>query len=121
MIKHQCSQLQNFIQRFKDEAPLYTLDLENLMAPYNYGEALSDFIKFMYDEELVTGKYFKILNEFTKAKSAKSFIYGLNEEDCLLLLTGFIRQDRFSDGFLAMEVKKGNVEAIIKRLKELVV
>ncbi len=75
MTKQQCNRLQNFIQRFKDEKPLYTLDLNlSFMAPYNYGEALSDFIEFMYDEELVTGDYYKILNVFIKVKKPKNFI-----------------------------------------------
>ncbi len=113
----QLTQLQNFVQRFKDEKPLYTLHFEPLtMQPYTYGKALTDFIKFMYQEKLIVSDYTQIQDAYFKTKNESKFISKLNEEDCLSLLTAFIRQDRFIDGLLAGNVEDGTVQLIIHRV-----
>ncbi len=120
MTKEQSEQLNQYIERFKLEKPLYTLDIKSsLLMPYRYEKAISEFISFMYKEKLVRGDYDGILKLFMQTEDGKSFISNLTEPDCLLLLTGFIRQDRFSDGFLASQIENNNVEAVILKLNQL--
>ncbi len=121
MTKKQCKELRKFVQRFKVEKPLYTLQFEPLtFEPYTYGKALTDFIKSMYEEKLIISDYSKVQNLYFKSKNTKKFITKLNEEDCLSLLTAFIRQNRFIDGLLAGEVEDGTVELIVDRLENLI-
>lgn len=118
----QLTQLQNFVQRFKDEKPLYTIQLEPLtMEPYTYGKALTDFIKFMYKQKLIVSDYTQMQESYFKTKNESKFISRRNEEECLSLLTAFIRQDRFIDGLLAGKVEDGTVELIVKKIQTLTV
>lgn len=119
MTKKQSEQLNQYIERFKIEKPLYTMDFKSsILIPYRYGNAISEFISFMYKEQLVQGDYDDILGLLIKTKDVKNFISNLSEHDCLLLLTGFIRQDRFFDGFLASQIENNNVENVVVRLNE---
>lgn len=118
MTKDQVEKLQHFIHRFKTAKRLYTKSKEVTTAPYIYGKAINEFIHYLYDQKLIAGNYSGILKEWD-ASTDEEFISKLNMEECRLLLTGILRNDRFWDGYIANCIKKGYVEQIVYRLAEL--
>ncbi|HTM93724.1 MAG TPA: DUF6508 domain-containing protein [Flavisolibacter sp.] len=101
MKQQQLSGLRQFIHRFETEKPIYTFHTEATLTPYIYGSAITDFVQYMYNEKLVPANYMDIADRWNEAKDREQFIAALNEEECLQLLGGFIRGDRFCDGLLA--------------------
>lgn len=113
----QVTRLKHFATLFTSTEQLYTLQFEPLtMMPYQYGEEISSFIKFFYENGFDKGNYFEIEPELVANYKDPSWFTGLSEEQLFLCLFFFIRRDRFVDGFLAARIEDGTVNHVIEAL-----
>lgn len=112
-------QLIGFIQRFENEKPLYVLQDEPLtMMPYQYNAAVSDFIQFCYDRELIKTDYHDILDDFQKKlKQPENWFDTLTEKQVVQCIAAIIRQDRFVDGLINNMIENGTIIKLLNRLK----
>ena len=117
MNKEQAQQLTAFSKKFKEASSLYSFNAENFLSPHEYGEELSDFIEFCYNNKLVSQEYDKIIEELTVNKAKPEWYAGLSEEKVMQCLGYFIRRDRFYDGFLASRIQDGTILQLLERMK----
>lgn len=85
----------------------------------NYDDKLEEFIKSIYDSDLLKGDYLEYLNEKVKDKNISASIPSADWELLKSSLTYFVRQERFCDGTWAMAAKDQVFLRILYRLREL--
>ena len=119
MNKEQAQELAAFSEKFKEADSLYSFNVENFLSPHEYGEEMSDFIDFCYNNNLVSPDYMEIREELTANKAKPEWFAGLSEEKILQCLGYFIRGDRFHDGLLASAIKDGTIPHLLERVKVL--
>lgn len=119
MNKEQAQQLIAFSEKFKEASPLYSFSPENFLAPYDYGEEITDFIDFCYKNNFVLPDYEKIEKDLTANRAKPEWYAALSEEKVIQCLGYFIRGDRFSDGLVASAIEDGTIVRLFERIKVL--
>src|SRR3954452_24477489 len=119
MNKEQAQQLTGFSKRFKEATSLYSLNTENFLSPYEYGEEITDFVDFFYSNNLVSPDYLEIQEELTVNRAKPEWYAGLCEKKAIQSLCCFIRGDRFCDGLLASGIQDGTIPHLLERIKVL--
>ena len=117
MTKEQAEQFVAFETKFKEANPLFRISETLSMTPYLYGDEISDFIQFCYDNNLVKQDYYLIEKEWRKNKTKAAWFAGLTEEKLVQCIGYIIRGDRFSDGFIASLITSGVMFQIFERVK----
>lgn len=91
-------------------------------------ELLEEFKELLYDYNLFAQDYSRILDEYCLSNSKYSKwdlnkirdnVHDLSLRAVKGILTGIITQDKFSEGLLDTEIKKGLVLDLVLRIKEL--
>lgn len=93
--------------------------------PYpEYTEAVEDFITAVYEfgrnnPGYELNRYKELLEERGIRNIADVDYDTLDAQGAMALLTGVVRVERFFDGVILAHLKAGNIQKIIKRLKEI--
>ena len=119
MNRETATQLVGFIARFGNEKPLQSLSESLTMAPYNYKEAISDFINFCYTEDLINEDCYAINDELNANRNNSVWFSNLDEHQVLQCIGLIIRQDRFVDGLINQTIEDRTMLRLLKRIKML--
>lgn len=119
MTKEQAEHLVAFEGKFSKADLLFSISPELTLTPYNYGDEITDFIQFCYDNDLVKADYSSIEQELIANRTKAAWYGELSEEKVILCLSYFIRSDRFCDGLLASAINDGTVPLLIGKIKVL--
>ena len=92
--------------------PGYTDDGIRIMPFIDYSKTVLDFIKDFSESEYVRYDYSLVFPDIVDKP-----IDTLDQEQLCNLITGYIRGDRFSDGFLYEQLKNGKLIEALERLK----
>lgn len=90
---------------------------------YKYADAVIEFLRVLDEAEfLIPGfdwKAWIIENQLQGVDKHGSFIERAGIEDLRKLMTAYVRQERFCEGFLADVMKRGWVGKVLERLQAL--
>ena len=117
MDRETAAQLVGFISRFENEQPLYQLNEELTLMPYNYKEAISDFINFCLREHLIRPDCYIIIDELNKNMENNIWFSNLNEQQVLQCIGAIISQDRFIDGLINHTIEDHTMIRLLNRIK----
>ncbi|MDQ1004600.1 hypothetical protein QFZ28_005140 [Neobacillus niacini] len=113
---HTYIQLLNYIPYFKAE----NIEFCRWEGMYpNYDEKLKEFIKEVYNTDLMKSDYLPYLDERLLDRDYSAAIPTADFELLRAILTFYVRQDRFFEGAWAGSAKDGVFLRILNRLKEL--
>jgi hypothetical protein len=113
---HTYIQLLNYIPYFEDENIVFGR-WEGMYPQYD--EKLKEFIKEVYNTDLMKSNYLDYLDERLLDRDYSVAVPTANFELLRAILTFYVRSERFSDGSWASSAKKGVFLRILYRLKEL--
>ncbi|MDU5145855.1 MAG: DUF6508 domain-containing protein [Paenibacillus dendritiformis] len=90
---------------------------------YKYADAVNEFLDVLYEAEfLIAGLDWKtwiIENQLQSVDNHDRFIERADIEDLRKLMTAYVRQERFWEGFLGDVMKRGGVGKVLDRLQAL--
>lgn len=88
-----------------------------------YNREVADFLKAVYDDNLMDKEYNKHIEEngidLSKQLIKDIDISNMGAKMVLTLLTYIIRSDRFCEGALKSAIESGTITKLLKRLREL--
>lgn len=113
---NQIDYLKQRLEIFNHAESLYTIDMKSLFAPYIYGIEISDYITWMYNEELVTPDCYDIKNDFIDNYVNDEWYKTLLQKQIIQCLAVIIRQDRFNDGLVLRHIQDGTFRKLISLL-----
>ena len=90
--------------------------------PYpNYDSAVDRLIHNMYEGDFVRPGYLARKEELglNSREDVAAFIPKASMEDLLVLLSFYVRGERFCDGLIASAIESGELGSILTRLKEI--
>ena len=94
--------------------PGYTDDGIRIMPYINYSRTVKDFIKDFSESEYVRYDYASVFPDLVDKA-----IDTLDKEQLCNLITGYIRADRFCEGFLYEQLKNGELLCALEQLEKL--
>lgn len=121
MTKDQATALYTFVERFKNEKPLYTLHPEFVMMPYNYGKAITDFIHCWFSCDESNIQYEEIMPAFSDNYKSHQWLTSLSQKETCMSIQYIIRTDRFVDGHINAMIENQTLPLLLTRLKEITV
>ncbi|MEP6512629.1 MAG: DUF6508 domain-containing protein [Parafilimonas sp.] len=120
LTKEQINYLLQTAKIFADASQLYTIQTESLtMMPYIYGKEINDYIKWMYENELVVQGYSTIEKNYLDNYTNDTWYANLTEKEVIKCLAFAIRRDRFVDGFLIHTITNKSFEKLVNHLKQI--
>jgi len=119
MTKEQAIALYAFTERFKIEKPLYKLNFEHLMMPYEYGDAINDFVKYWFSCTEPSLPYDDIITPLRENYKNHQWLTSLSENETIAAIQCIIRTDRFVDGFLNSMIENETLPLLLTRLKQI--
>ena len=110
-----------FLPYFESEDHVFfQIDNQNLMDPYVYDGKVLDFIKTLYDENIIYSfDWVKWQPEAIEYYDSLDLLKNADLDTLRKLLTVHIRKERFCSGHLAQVIKTGHLLNILKRLNEI--
>lgn len=112
-------EIEEWLSRINAEEPLYTVGINVIFDPYNYGDTIMDFVEYAKENNWLNPDYDSISRAWKKAKDKIVFISQLNQEDIFRIIAWHIRGDRFCSGLLASAFNDGYIQTALKRLLEI--
>ncbi|MEQ8153500.1 MAG: DUF6508 domain-containing protein [Clostridiaceae bacterium] len=116
----------SFTNYFKDEGNLFCYCLSSKESSSEcrqrthliYENELNDFIDEVYNSGLMRQDYNEYLEcKIGKGKDISKFIENSDIETLRAILTYYVRQERFYDGFWGIAAKEGAFLKILERLR----
>jgi hypothetical protein len=98
----------------------YKLDSKYLMDPYIYNKEVNDFVKALYNENMIFSfDWPNWQNEAEKYYRDPELLKYADLQTLRKLLTFHVRKDRFCSGHLLGMIESGHILNILKRLKNI--
>ena len=116
----------SFIDRFENSAGKFGIlrgvekqpDGTMTLPWFEYRPVVTEFIQGLYDKQLNVVFDWGKWKRGEKLFSNPGLVGRASAADCLKLITLCVRQDRFSDGFMAEALERGVITACLKRLRD---
>lgn len=119
MTKDQAAALFAFVERFKNEKPLYNLHQQALMMPYEYGKAINDFLDYWFSCEESFLPYEDIISIFGENYKNQQWLSCLSEKEIFMAIQYIIRTDRFVDGYINSMIENETVPVLLIRINQI--
>jgi hypothetical protein len=119
MHRESAERLIGFISRFENEQPLYELSQKLTVTPYSYKGAISDFIHYCSNEDLIKPDCYSIADRLFSNTKNDLWFENLTEDEVVQCIAVIIRQDRFIDGLINQTIEDQTMIRLLRRIKVL--